>query len=871
MAEIKTDPDIGSSQRTPSVYEPPRPVTALQERLTADLAGRYEVQREIGQGGMATVFLARDLAHDRDVAIKVLQPDLALAVGADRFKREIEIASRLQHPHILALWDSGQAAHSLYYVMPYLRGESLRDRMDREGQLGLDDAIALACEVASALGYAHAQGVVHRDIKPENILLEDGHAVVADFGIAHAVSAIGEQKLTQTGVTLGTPTYMSPEQAFAEKAVDGRSDIYSLACVLYEMLAGQPPFTGPNAQSIMARHTMEQVPSLTIVRQSVPEHVEEAVFRALAKTPADRFATAEEFIEALRTPGARNGPRRTQRLTAVERRRHRTRRIFYATGLPLLAAAAAASLYVYLRPASGDAMTADSSGAARKVAVLYFRDGDEGGKLTYLADALTESLIERLRQVQALTVVSRNGVAPFRDSDIPEDSIARVLQVGTIVDGTVDEERDGIRVRVRLVDGGSGDVIDRAAFSYPKDLLVVRDSLAGDVAAFLRTKLGEEVRLRERKASTRVVAAWSLMQQAERARKDAEALLHADSAAAAVARLSTADSLLAAAERADPKWAEPIAERSLLTFRRVQLDQADRSVARQWVDSGMALANRALAVDSTSAAASEARGTLHYARYVLQLDPDTRSQLAALDAAGADLRRAVRLDGTRARAWLYLSYVHGEKVQPEDVQLAAQRAYEADAYLEEASDVINQLFQVHYSLATFDEATKWCRIGATRFANDVRFTHCQLVLLATPANRNPDIDSAWTLYERMGAIMPKGEWEQDGGRNSSQIRVAAVIAYASRRDSTRGDVLADSARRVLERARADRDVDPALSLASDEAQVRAILGDRDEAVRLLKLYLTANPGHREGFGKSNAWMWRELRQDARFRELVDAT
>ena len=864
MADMKIEPDIGGSLRTPSVYEPP-PMTALQERLTADLADRYKVERKIGEGGMATVFLARDVANDRDVAIKLLHPDLALAVGSERFKREIDIASRLQHPHILALWDSGQAAHSLYYVMPYLSGETLRDRMDREGQLGVDDAVALACEVASALGFAHAQGVVHRDIKPENVLLENGHAVVADFGIAHAVSAVGEQKLTQTGVTLGTPTYMSPEQAFAEKAIDGRSDVYSLACVLYEMLAGQPPFTGPNAQSIMARHTMEQVPSLTIVRQTVPEHVEEAVFRALAKTPADRFATAEEFIEALRTPGARNGPRRTQRLTSTERRHRRSRRILYATALPLLAMAA--GVWAYFGPARAAVTGVDSSLAARKVAVLYFREGDESGKLTYLADALTESLIEQLRQVPALYVVSRNGVAPYRNTDVSEDSIARALQVGTLVDGTVDEERDGIKVRVRLIDGASGVAIDRASFSYPKDLLVVRDSLANDVAGFLRKKLGEEVRLRDQKGSTRVVAAWSLVQRAEHARKAAEDLLRADSAATANARLATADSLLVAAERADPRWSEPLAARSLIAFRRVRLEQDDRTVARQWVDSGMALADRALKLDSTNAAALEVRGSLHFARYFLQFDPETKSQQAELDAAGADLRRAVRFDQTRARAWLYLSYVHQEKLEAVDAQIAAQRAYEADAYLEEASQVVNRLFQAHYNLAAFDEATKWCGIGEARFPKDPNFARCHLLLLATPANRRPDVDSAWLWYQRVGAATPKAEWDH-GGSNGMQIRVAAVLAYASRRDSTRRDVLADSARRVLVRARADRELDPALELSSDEAQVRTILGDRDEAVRLLKLYLTKNPGHREGFGKSNAWMWRELRDDPRFKELV---
>jgi serine/threonine-protein kinase len=502
--------------------------------------------------------------------------------------------------------------------------------------------------------------------------------------------------------------------------------------------------------------------------------------------------------------------------------------------------------------------------------VLYFRDGDEGGELTYLADALTESLIDQLRQVRALTVVSRNGVAPFRGTDVSEDSIAKVLNVGTIVDGTVEEERNGIKVRVRLVDGGSGDAIDRASFSYPKDLLVVRDSLAADVAAFLRKRLGEEVRLRGRKSSTSVVAAWSLVQQAERARKDAEALLRADSVAAAVARLETADSLLIAAERADPRWAEAPAARSLLAFRRVRLERDDKIAAKQWVDSGMALANRALALDSTNAAALEARGSLNYARYFLQLDPDSRTQGEALDAAGADLRRAVRSDDTRAAAWRYLSYVHQQQSNSADAQLAAQRAYEADAYLDEASDVVNRLVEAHYNLGNFVDATKWCNIGASRFPNDPKFVQCRLWLLATPWTKDPNVAEAWRLYQRLATLTPKVEWDK-GGSNRQQINVAAVIAYASRHDSTQRTLLADSARRVLLRARAGRELDPDLELSSDEAQVRTILGDKDEAIRLLKLYLTANPGHREGYTRSDFWMWRELRDDPRFQELVGAT
>ncbi|HEY4955086.1 MAG TPA: serine/threonine-protein kinase, partial [Gemmatimonadaceae bacterium] len=273
----------------------------LLEHLKAALKDRYDVERELGQGGMATVFLARDIKHGREVAIKVLHEDLAMALGADRFRREIQIATSLSHPHILALYDSGEADGSLYYVMPYVTGESLRARIDREKILPIEDALRITQEVASALDFAHRKNIVHRDIKPENILLAEGHAIVADFGIARALNSMSNAaSLTQTGMSLGTPTYMSPEQAFAEKDIDGRSDEYSLACVLYEMLTGQPPFTGPNAQSIMARHSMAAVPSMQIVRNTIPDEVEDLVQKALSKSPADRFATLGEFAEELK-------------------------------------------------------------------------------------------------------------------------------------------------------------------------------------------------------------------------------------------------------------------------------------------------------------------------------------------------------------------------------------------------------------------------------------------------------------------------------------------------------------------------------------------------------------------------------------------
>jgi serine/threonine-protein kinase len=274
-------------------------LTGSTERLTAALEGRYRVLRRLGEGGMALVYLAEDLKHGRQVALKLLRPELAAALGPERFLREIQIAARLTHPNILPLLDSGDADGTLYYVMPYVEGETLRERLTRERQLPVDEAVRIAQRVATALGYAHGQGVVHRDIKPENILLTGGEPVVADFGIAKAVSAAGQTRLTESGFAVGTAPYMSPEQAGAEAQVDGRSDIYALGCVLYEMLAGAPPFSGPTLHAITARKLTEPVPPLRTVRDTVPIALEQIVFKALARLPADRWATAQQLAEAL--------------------------------------------------------------------------------------------------------------------------------------------------------------------------------------------------------------------------------------------------------------------------------------------------------------------------------------------------------------------------------------------------------------------------------------------------------------------------------------------------------------------------------------------------------------------------------------------
>jgi serine/threonine-protein kinase len=335
-------------QRAPRAQEIVEELVTVLERLTTSVAQQYRIERELGAGGMALVYLAHDLRHQRPVALKLLRPELSAILGAERFLAEIRTTANLQHPHILPLHDSGEADGLVYYVMPYVEGESLRDRLRREKQLPVDEAVRLAREVASALDYAHRRGVVHRDIKPENILLHDGQALVADFGIALAASrSEGGTRMTETGMSLGTPQYMAPEQAMGEREITSRADVYALGCVLYEMLVGEPPFMGPTPQAIVARLVTEQPRSLTVQRQTVPHHVEAATLRALQKLPADRFATAAQFSEALGNPSLAphvGAP------AAAHRGRSLSRRLAPIAAAILLTAVATSAIWWGTRP-----------------------------------------------------------------------------------------------------------------------------------------------------------------------------------------------------------------------------------------------------------------------------------------------------------------------------------------------------------------------------------------------------------------------------------------------------------------------------------------------------------------------------------------
>jgi serine/threonine-protein kinase len=489
-------------------------LTDRHEQLEFALADRYRIERELGRGGMATVYLARDIRHKRPVALKVLHPELARTLGPERFQREIELAARLQHPHILSVFDSGAVGQGdggtalLWFTMPYVEGESLRQRLDRERQLPVEEALRIATEVARALDYAHRQGVIHRDIKPENILLTgEGDTLVADFGIGRALgSAAAGEKLTETGMVVGTPAYMSPEQGAGERVLDGRTDIYSLGVVLYEMLAGEPPYTGPTAQAILARRFTGEVPRVRQTRPAVPEPVEQAITKALAPVPADRFSSAAEFARALTARAQSDSPIPNLAATGTARtpvaaapadlpprwlpRAAITLGLGFLIGLGVLFA---------WRRTHG---TAEEGIGPKRLAVLPFENlGDSAD--AYFADGITNEVRGKLSQVSGLAVIARASSNEYRHTTKPPQQIARELGADYLLTATVQWEKSPgapsrVRVSPELIRAEPG-AAPTTKWQQPFDALLtdvfqVQGDIATKVASALNVALGDSVR-----------------------------------------------------------------------------------------------------------------------------------------------------------------------------------------------------------------------------------------------------------------------------------------------------------------------------------------------------------------------------------------
>ncbi len=835
-------------------------------RLQAALEGRYTVEREVGRGGMATVYLAQDVRHDRRVAIKVLLPELAASVGGDRFIREIRVAAKLQHPHILTLYDSGDAGGLLYYVMPFVEGESLRDKLNREKMLPVDEALGLIIEIAEALGYAHAQGIVHRDIKPENILLSNGHALVADFGIARAVIAAEGNKLTQTGTAVGTPIYMSPEQAMGED-VGPTADLYSLGCMAFELLTGEPPFTGANARAIMARHTMELPPGIRLVRDSVPEEVEEAVLWTLAKVPADRPKNAAQFIDALATPLGATTPRLSvmrsrvttnPRLTGMRRAVRvpvwRRAPVLIAAALVVLLAGGLAAW----KARSGARGPADATRA--RIAVMYFDDQSRSRDLGYLADGLTEGLINTLREVSGLSVVSAGGTAPYRGSSVTSDSIARALGVGTIVRGTVERDGANVLVTLRLLEP-DGTTYSHATFSTPSgNPIAIRDTLTAKAAELIRRRVGVEVKLNEQRAATRSPDAWALVQQGEGMLRRMDSLAATGDTAGEARAWGASDSMLMRAESLDAQWPEPVIMRGSLAYRRSR-HGGDKAAVARWIGAGLGHAERAIALDARNPDALELRGTLRYWKWLNELEPDSSRAAGLLKDAEADLESATRVRPSQAGAWATLSHLYYQTADKggTDINFAARNAWNADAYLSNADVILSRLFLSSYDLKEFPSARKACDDGVRRFPANWRFTQCRLMMLTTEAATAAGVTDAWRLADSMRVLSPPRDTAFN--RLAANLFAAAVLARAGQ---------ADSARRVAGRSLGNADVDATHDLAFRAAFVYTLLGDTTAAINQLKVYFNSNPSKRQPMAADAGWWFRPIESTPAFRQLVGA-
>jgi len=673
-------------------------MTDLLERLAAALADRYTVQREIGAGGMAVVYLAHDQKLSRQVALKVLRPELAASLGSERFLREIEIAAKLTHPNILGLYDCGDAGGRLYYTMPFVEGETLRDRLVREKQLPVDDALAITKEVADALGHAHSLGIVHRDIKPENILFAAGHALVSDFGIARAVTAAGGETRTETGLAVGTPAYMSPEQATGTKDIDARTDLYSLGCVLYEMLTGETPFSAPTPMAVIAKKLSEPLPRVSVVRDAVPVGMERALTKALAKTPADRYRTAEEFVTALESGAAVPG-------TAGGLRRRRLLRWVAAVVIPVVAVGAMAmGLWFTRQPKT----TGDEAISPYHVAVLPFavRGAED---LAYLSEGMVDLLSTQLDGAGELTTVDPHALLGFvRRGAVGVDTeggarVAQEFGAGLYLLGSVVGAGGEALVSVTLYDRDDAAVAQaQGRLEDEAQLLLLVDDLARQLLAtgvggpgtrpselaqvttpslpalkaYLR---GENARRRGQLDSA--VAAWeeavaadttfalaSLrlasvpagLTTADQGEAIERALRHAD-------RLSERDRALTEVRAAEMRGAWSEAERRLRALVERYPDDVEG-----WLEYGSRLMQPVVV---SPRPLSEARGALER---VLELDPDHTGALYLLswlagweekhDESAALLERLLELQPEGDLAVvdrMALAYAHGDRAEQE--------------------------------------------------------------------------------------------------------------------------------------------------------------------------------------------------------------
>jgi len=704
----------------------------VTDRLAAALADRYRLERELGQGGMATVYLAQDLKHDRKVAVKVLRPELAAVLGAERFLAEIRVTANLHHPNLLPLFDSGEAGGFLYYVMPYVQGETLRARLRRERELPVEETVRLVTLLANALDYAHGQGVIHRDLKPENILLQAGQPVIADFGIALAVAQAGGSRVTETGLSLGTPHYMSPEQAAGDRALDARSDQYALAAVGYEMLSGEPPHTGPSSQAIIARLMVEQPRRLRATRPNVPEAIDRAIARGLAKAPADRFPSCGAFAQALVAAPA---PRRA------------TTGILVTAGFVLMAVAAWALVVRGTGAASGGE-------AVQSLAVLPLANLSGDPADDYFGIGLAEEMTRAIART-GVRVIGRVSAGALQAEGLDEREIARELGVTDVLTGTVQRSAGQIRISVTLVSAGDGAVRWSERYDRPlANVFAVQDEIASTVATTLLGSLRRPASAGNRLAETTDPEAHALFLQGQ-------VLFNRRGAP----NLRQAIALFQRAVAKDPRYARAQASLAMaLAVLPAYVADSTTEILR----SAVGAAERAIAMDSLI---PESYAALGYGY----------SLLGELGRAELNFRRALALDSTVATTWGWYGLLSGRLGRYRDAEAQVKRGRELEpasmiAYIWEA--------QILYHQRRFAEAES---VASETMAMDSTF------MLAWTWKANALLQLGETaraveLLERQVALLPAGRTEE------SHALLAYAYAFAGRDREARETIAAIRAR-----------------------------------------------------------------------------
>jgi serine/threonine-protein kinase len=844
-----------------------------ERAMPAALAERYLPIRELGRGGMATVYLARDLKHGRDVAVKVMRPDLASGSGGDRFLREIEIVAQLQHPHIVPLFDSGRAPPSasdnggLYYVMPCLEGRSLRERLARTGPLSIDEAIAILRDVCEALAYAHERGVVHRDIKPDNVLLSGRHALVSDFGVARAVSAAGAAS-TFAGVLLGTPAYMAPEQASGDPKVDHRVDIYALGVLAYEVLTGRPPFTGSTPQDIISAHLVETPVPLMARRPDVPVALADLVMRCLAKRPSDRWQSADEVLarlDSLRpaiTPrdaddaAAPAAPDRASDAPPPRVSRVSPRLLSYMLAILPAIAVIVVGAMLWSRRSAERALPPRPAPA---IAVLVFRH-DSDPDLESLSLGLTSSLIRALGSVGRIDVRSLAAVLPLRGERV--DSIARRLKVRWLVDGAIVRRSDSVIVSVDLTELPDGRLIaSREVGAVSNNDVALLPRLVPAVAAMLRERLGDVVRLEGWRAGTRSEIAFQAVNRAHKAMLDADHLAATRDMNGTWRSLRRADSALATAARADGNWIEPLIQRAWIARKTaffllgngVRGDSIPAALRR-----GIGHAEAARRITPQEPRALEVHGILLYSQWLIAnataVSDSVRRHSADSLLASAEtlLTAATDADSTLPRALETLGAIHHYHGKIEQARLALARAYDADAYAEGAQQVLGNLYAYSFAEGDDADARRRCRAYGETFPADWFAGFCRLELMAWDSTARPNADSAWRIARAAAAAA------QEPIRGVAAAQLGVLVAGVLVRVGQ-----ADSARRVLDALHSRIDQDPSTitwrhehELVTLEAGVRVLLGERERAITLLRQNLKSRP-HLQAL----------LARDRRFRSL----